>query len=59
MISLSCLKRTEAVVFRITNHCSASVISQPAGIAGADSGYPDSFSMRLMLTQFLNVPFSP
>ena len=58
-ILFSCLKSTKAVILRIPDYRTASVIRQSAGIPGIDSGYPYSLPVRLMLTQLLNISFSP
>ena len=47
------------MIFPVTCYLPGTIISQSAGIPCADSGYPHPFSVCLMFTAFLDIPFSP
>ena len=59
VISFSILECTETMIARITDNCSWAIIGKPAGIPRTDSGYAHPSPVRLMLTSFFDIPFSP
>ena len=58
--SFSILECTETVIARITDNCSWTIIGKkPAGIPRTESGYVHLSPVRLVLTSFFDIPFSP
>ena len=47
------------LILRVTGYISRTIIRKPACIPCTDSGYAHSFSVCLMFTTLLDIPFSP